>query len=324
MFLILAILGSCGSSPVVKKPVVKKPKKIILKRINYRKTGRLIKASAVYTGSNSMAAIADTAGQISLYSLPSLTFMKTIPAGSSRLTGIVFHNRGNNITAAYADSTVVTFKVKGYSTAAVLQRKGKYGQIRCIAAHPSRNRILLGNGSGEVIQFSNGEKEPVRKKTGLKSVNYILYSPDGKKIALAGRRNILTMDSDGLDRDEKIRTGSPVISFAFSRDSKMLATGTLFFRILLFKTKSLDMKSSYEISMDPVSSLLFRHREKWLIAGSGKTGRGTLHILSLPQLKLKKIEKLDMEEIIRLESLAGGLLLAISSDGTLLLLKPVF
>lgn len=325
LLLSVLLFYSCGSSPVVKKkPVVRKPKEISFKKVNYLKTGKLIKVSSVYTGSNSLAAIGDSSGNIYIYTCPALFLKKRIPSRGTRLIGMDFHDSGKKITAAYSGGIIVTYRTAGFSTAPLLTRKGRFGQLRCLAAHPVKDRILLGNGKGEVLQFSRNEKEPVRKKTGLKSVNYIRFSPDGKKIALAGRRNLLTLDSDGLDRDDTIRTGSPVISFAFSPDSSQLAAGTLFFRAILLKASSLSMKNSYEISMDPVSSLLFRPREKWLITGSGKTGKGTLHVLSLPDLKLKKKERFDTEEIIRLDSLFGGSILAISSDGTLLLLQSVY
>ena len=322
--IIILLLSSCSSAPVIKKKPIKKIRKFIsLKLVNYLKTGRLLKKAVVYSGSNSYIAVADIPGNISIYSIPELSLKKRFVTKGASIVGLVFHNQGQLLSAAYRNNEIYTYPLSNSSRKDVLIRKGNFGQIRCITAHPNKDRVYLGNGSGEVLLLNKSETEPIRKKTSLKSVNYIQISSDAKRLALAGRKNILTLDTDGLEKDEIKRTDSPVISFAFSSDSKFLAAGTLFFRILLFKADSLDLQNNFEISMDPVSCLLFYPEKKWLISGSGKTGKGTLHILTSPKLVLQKKEELNMEEIFYLSKLSDGKFVIVSSDGTIELLKPV-
>jgi len=315
---LLLLMMSCSSASVIKG---RKTGEIQFKQINYLKIGKVIKKTAVYNGRNVMVAIADIAGNISIYSLPGLVLKKRIFSGPAAVIGMAFHNNGEKLTIAYASGEIVTSSVAGSSSQAILMRKGKFGQLRSLAAHLSKDRIILGNDKGEILLFNKMEQEPIRKQTGLKSIYHLKFSPDGKRIALAGGRAIVTLGTDGMTEIKKRKIRSPAVSFAFSADSEYLAAGTLFFRVLLLKSEALALKGSFEISMDPVSCLAFLRSKQWLIAGSGKTGKGTLHIFRYPEMKLKKKEKLDMEEIIHIESLPDGIILTISSDGTIQLLQ---
>lgn len=314
------LLFSCSSKPVKKNPPPSVKKGITFTTINFLKSGKVLRNSAFSTGKTVLTAVSDVSGGIYVYSLPDLMLVRTIPARDSRCIGLGFLNGGADLVALYGDDTVRLFPVRGGAAARVLPLSRNAGPLRALGTFPAGGKIVVGNSRGDLFLSNSNATAFVSRKTPLKAVNYIRFSPDGRTLVLAGGRNCVTAASESGKMDEKTVLESPPVAFAFTPDSKFLAAGTLFWRVHLLETGGLDRKGEFEINMDPVSSLAFHPSRKWLIVGSGKTARGTLHILSLPGLKLLTKTTLQMEEIIGIASLGREFVL-VSGDGTIQVLR---
>lgn len=313
------LLLSCASKPVAKKPGPPQPAEIKLVMINFLKTGRPLRLSAVNTAGRPLVAVADLPGEVLVYSLPDLMLVKTIPA-TRPVLGLGFTDNGGGIAVLTGDDAVRIHPLAGGGEPAVLKIAKTGGTFRSLAVSASNSMLALGTSTGELILTDTGGGKTISRKTPLQAVNYLHFSRDGAQLAAAGVRDCLLVRTAGLAVRGTVRLESPPVSFAFSPDNKYLAAGTLFWKVHLLAADSGADKGNLEIDMDPVSSLAFHPERKWLLAGSGKTGKGTLHLLAWPELKVLKKIRMQLEEIVNIASL-GAEFLIITSDGTIQILR---
>jgi len=78
----------------------------------------------------------------------------------------------------------------------------------------------------EIITPENAAKVEELMRLGKGSIEDIAWSPDGSRLAVAGRNNIYLYDSQSLEEIRYIESSSDLTSVVFSPDGRTLASGS--------------------------------------------------------------------------------------------------
>lgn len=277
---------------------------------------------ALWTGGAGLAAVASAKGETRILTLRPLRVIAKFTLDGGRPRALAFTKGGAVLAVAWRDGRLTAHSAADGKTIAA-PAFDKVRDARTLASHQGTGILVAATAKGVLHAFGPDLSAAFQKDTEYPGLAFLAFNRQGNVLVYASDRNDFSLfNLATLGAVKRIATEGRVLSCAFSADGFLLAVGTLFWKTLVYDTRTFRTVATKELDLTPARSSAFHPLSGELVVGAGGLGDGTLTSWQGTAFAVRKSAVLPSREARLLGFLEQPARLAVlAADGKVLIVK---